>query len=223
MWVDMVGDQSYTFDALLPYFQKGVNFTAANPILRPANATVPDVSEDAYSSSGGPLEVSYSNYAIPFDSWTAKAFKEVGLPEIQDFVSGRLIGAQYTPYKLDPSDETRSSSKTSYLDSALSSNHTNLLVYPNTLAKRIIFSSNKTATGVELSTAGRTYTISAKRGVILSAGALQSPQLLMLSGVGPVSSLNNFSIPVVADRPGVGQNMWDHVMLVLSIQFPLVM
>jgi choline dehydrogenase len=108
-------------DDLLPYFRKGVNFTAANPTLRLANATVPDVSEDAYSSSGGPLEVSCSNYAIPFDSWTAKAFKEVALPEIQDFVSGRLIGAQYTTYELDPSDETRSSSKTSYLDSALSS------------------------------------------------------------------------------------------------------
>jgi choline dehydrogenase len=55
------------------------------------------------------------------------------------------------------------------------------------------------------------YTLAANREVILSAGAFQSPQLLMVSGVGPASTLESFSIPVIEDRPGVGQNMWDHV------------
>jgi choline dehydrogenase len=207
----MVGDQSYTFEALLPYFKKGVQFTPANAALRPENASVPAVSTDAYSSSGGPLQVSYNNYAIPFDSWMKKAFNEVGLHEIQDFVSGQLIGHQYTSQEIDPLDETWSSSETSYLHEALTSSNNNFQVYPNTLAKRIIFSSNNTATGVQVETAGKTYAIAANREVILSAGAFQSPQLLMVSGVGPASTLENLSIPVIVDRPGVGQNMWNHV------------
>jgi choline dehydrogenase len=90
-WADMVGDQSYTFEALLPYFKKGVQFTPANAALRPENASVPAVSNDAYSSSGGPLQVSYNNYAIPFDSWMKKAFNEVGLHEILDFIPTRSL------------------------------------------------------------------------------------------------------------------------------------
>ena len=121
MWTDMVGDQSYTFEALLPYFKKGVQFTPANTALRPENASVPAVSNDAYSSSGGPLQVSYNNYAIPFDSWMKKAFNEVGLHEIQNFVSGKLIGHQYTSQEIDALDETRSPSESAYLHEALTS------------------------------------------------------------------------------------------------------
>lgn len=68
MWADVVGDQSYTFDALLPYFQKSVHFTPANAALRPQNASVLPVSDEAFSPSRGSLKVSYTNYAIPFDS-----------------------------------------------------------------------------------------------------------------------------------------------------------
>jgi choline dehydrogenase len=211
MWVDMMGDQSYTFEALLPYFNKGVQFTPANVALRPDIASVLAVSNDAYGSSGGPLQVSYNNYAIPFDSWMKKAFNEIGLPEIQDFVSGKLIGHQYTSQEIDPLDETRSSSETSYLHETLTSSSNNFQVYPNTLTKRIIFSSNNTATDVQVEAAGKTYTIAANREVILSAGAFQSPQLLMVSGVSPASTLENFSILVIADRPDVGQNILDHV------------
>lgn len=212
MWADAVGDQSYTFDALLPYFRKSVQFTPANAALRPQNASVLPVSGEAFSPSGGPLKVSYTNYAIPFDSWMQKAFNEIGLSEIQDFVSGNLIGHQYTSHQTEADEQTRSSSESSFLREALDSSRTNLQIYPNTLAKRILFSSDKTATGVEVNTAGTSYTISANHEVILSAGAFQSPQLLMVSGVGPSSTLNNLSIPVIADRQGVGQNLWDHVM-----------
>lgn len=74
--------------------------------------------------------------------------------------------------------------------------------------------------GVKVATLGilPTYTIKARKEVILSAGAFQSPQLLMVSGVGPRASLDEFDIPVVAALEGVGQNMWDHVMFGPSYQ-----
>lgn len=68
MWADIVADQSYTFETLLPYFNEGVKFTPAKAVLRPENASVPTVSNDAYSSSGGPLQISYNNYVILFDN-----------------------------------------------------------------------------------------------------------------------------------------------------------
>lgn len=79
------------------------------------------------------------------------------------------------------------------------------------MAKKILFDSNKNATGVLLESALIPYIISARKEVILSAGAFQSPQLLMVSGIGPAAQLQKHSIPVLADRPGVGQNMQDHI------------
>jgi choline dehydrogenase len=84
-------------------------------------------------------------------------------------------------------------------------------VIKSALAKKIIFDNSKRATGVTYQTNLLTLTINARKEVILSAGALQSPQLLMVSGVGPANTLGKYNIPVVADRPGVGQVMQDHV------------
>lgn len=88
-----------------------------------------------------------------------------------------------------------------------------MTVCNNTLAKRIIFQSY-TATGVALDT----FILSVRHEVILSAGAFQSPQLLMGSGIGPATTLVRFDIPVVADRQGVGKNMWDHFLFGPSYQ-----
>jgi len=106
--------------------------------------------------------------------------------------------------------QTRKSSETAFLQPALA--NPNLIVYIQSLAKKIIFDFNKVATGVQVDTEGKVYTLTARKEVILSAGAFQSPQLLMVSGVGPQATLSKYSIPVVADRPGVGQNMWDHIL-----------
>jgi choline dehydrogenase-like flavoprotein len=80
------------------------------------------------------------------------------------------------------------------------------------MAKKILFSGT-TATGVSVLSVGNTTLVkmNARKEVILSAGAFQSPQLLMVSGVGPASTLKKLNIPVVAKLPGVGQGMQDHV------------
>lgn len=210
-WADAVNDTSYTWDALQPHFLKSPKLTPPST-TRFANASA-EYNTAAFSSAGGPLQVSYANYAQPFSTWLEPSLNEIGVPSVQDFNSGDLMGAQYCSSTIDPASQTRDSSQASFLDDAVTLGRTNLKVYQLTQAQKIIFDKNKRATGVKVtSTAGLTsYTLSARKEVILSAGAFQSPQLLMVSGVGPAAQLAKFSIPLVADRPGVGQGMQDHV------------
>ena len=129
---------------------------------------------------------------------------------------GSLIGAAYATLTIDPRNAYRSSSEASFLQAALQ-NGTAPTVYKNSQAQRILFNGT-TASGVMVTTAGPygipaiNYTLSARKEVIVSAGVFQSPQLLMVSGVGPKNLLSQFDIPVISDLPGVGQNMWDHIL-----------
>ncbi|KAF4815036.1 Dehydrogenase patE [Colletotrichum siamense] len=206
-WADAVGDDSYTWDSLFPYFQKSVKFTPPGS-SRAANASA-EYNPDAFSPAGGPLRVSYANYAQPFSSYLEPSLNEIGIPQAQDFNSGELMGAQYCSDTIAPETEKRESSQTSFLNQAIG--RSNLKVFQLSMAKKILFDSSKTATGVVVNTGLVTYTLKARKEVILSAGAFQSPQLLMVSGVGPKDQLQKFNIPIVAERPGVGQGMEDHV------------
>lgn len=126
---------------------------------------------------------------------------------INGFNSGEVLGSAYATFTIDPINAERSSSESSFLQAALK--NTTLQVYKQTLAQQILFNSNRTAIGVSVSTGGLNYTLSAKKEVIVSAGAFQSPQLLMVSGIGPTTILQGLNIPIVKDLPGVGQNLWD--------------
>lgn len=204
-WADAVGDQSYSWSNWLPYFKKSVTFTPPKSPPRAANASANyDVS--AFNPQDGPLEVSYANFAIPFSSWMERALNAIGIRYTKDFNSGTLMGAQYCSNTICPETEQRSSSESSFLRAA--ADRKNLKVYTFTLAKRVLFDGNKYATGVLVNS---TTIVKANKEVILSAGAFQSPQLLMVSGIGEPSLLKKYEIPVLANRPGVGQNMTDHV------------
>lgn len=206
-WADAVDDSSYTFDNFLPYFKKSITFTPPSS-SRASNATA-DFNVAAFDGSG-PLQVSYANYASPFSSYMEPAMNEIGMSRTTDFNSGSLMGTQYCSSTIRPKDENRDSSQTSFLTQA--SGRSNLKVYDLSMAKKIIFDSAKKATGVSVSSDGVSdYTIHARKEVIVSAGAFHSPQLLMVSGVGPKAQLDQFKIPVIANRPGVGQGMQDHV------------
>lgn len=207
-WADAVGDQSYAWDSFLPFFKKSVKFTPPSS-ARAANASA-EFNAGAFDATGGPLEVSYANHAGPFSSYMENAFNEIGTTTTQDFNSGNLMGSQYCSSTIDPSNENRDSSQTSFLDATKGRN--NIKVYTVSTAQKILFNANKVAIGVSVSSSGGApYTINARTEVILSAGAFQSPQLLMLSGIGPQSQLSKFNIPVIKILEGVGQNMWDHV------------
>ncbi|KAJ6113793.1 hypothetical protein N7523_007110 [Penicillium sp. IBT 18751x] len=206
-WADTVNDSSYTFDNVLPYYKKSVQFTAPNSLDRAANASAA-YNANAFESDGGPLQVSYANYAMPFSSWMKLGMEAIGINESKDFNSGTLMGAQYCSSTIDPSNELRSSSQASFLAHITPST---LITYSSTLAKKIVFDSQKKATGVQVKgLLGNTVTLHVSKEVIISAGTFQSPQLLMVSGVGPSDQLQELGIDVVADLPGVGQNMWDH-------------
>lgn len=207
-WADTVGDSSYTFGNFEPFFKKAVNFTEPNNALRGANVTS-QYEKDAFEVPGGPIQIGYSNFVSPFSTWMEKALLALGLKKTSGFDSGDLMGTHYTQTFISSSDQTRSASD-NYIQTALDND--NLTVYANTMAQKIIFNANKTATGVRVESLGLNYNIHASKEVIVSAGAFHSPQLLMVSGVGPKETLQKFDIDVVADRPGVGQNMWDHIL-----------
>lgn len=204
-WANDVGDQSYSFSNFLPFFQKSVTLDYPDNAVRAANASISP--NATVFGTAGPLHVSYSNWANTFGSWGKLALAELGLKEISDFVSGNLLGYQYTASTIGGPSQERSSSETSYLRWAISCN-SQLQVYKSTLAKQILFNSNKTATGVLVNTAGVQYSLLANKEVILSAGAHRSPQLLLVSGIGPQATLDGLGIPVLSNLAGVGQNMW---------------
>ena len=153
---------------------KSVHFTPPDQAKRSAGTTA-DVSVKfdpaAFSATGGPLEVSYSNYFQPFSQSIRRAFRAVGLQEIAGLNSGSLLGFSELTYTRDPKAATRSSSETSFLQQALA--NSTLHVYHVTTAQRILFNAEKKATGVTVSTAGLApYTLSATKEVIVSAGAV---------------------------------------------------
>lgn len=213
-WADAVGDQSYAWKNFLPFFQKSVTFTPPDKSLRFANSTPKYDAEAAAGGNKGPLSVTFSHYAQAFGTWATKGFQQIGIPEIPGFLSGKLIGQSVSTFTINATTMHRDSSATSFLAHGLK--NPALKVHPLTQAKRILFDDNKKATGVRVSTAGVSYVISARKEVILSAGCYGSPHLLMVSGVGPAATLEGLRIPVVADRPAVGQGMQDHLWVDIS-------
>src|SRR6476660_6665374 len=87
--------------------------------------------------------------------------------------------------------------------------HLNLTVRGGVFVRKIVVKDGK-AVGVEAESGGKVFHVDADR-VVLSAGAIRLPQLLMLSGIGPEDQLQQFGIPIVRDLPGVGQNLWNHL------------
>lgn len=201
-WADLLDDHSYTFDALLQFFERSVTFTPPDNAKRFTNAT-PEWDPQTLKASYSPLHVSFPNYAQAFSTWARLAFEDLGFESILGFNSGKLIGASWAPTTTNPDTAKRDSSETSFLRYSLGK--PNYRVYINTLAKKIVFE-DKRAAGVEVDTLGARYTLSASKEVIVSGGAYHSPQLLLVSGIGPAALLRGLNISVVSDRPGVGQN-----------------
>jgi choline dehydrogenase len=113
-------------------------------------------------------------------SYAGDAFASIGIPPVQDFSSGYLLGAQYAPTTISPPNEERSSSQTSFLEAA--SGRTNLKVFTYTLAKRILFDNENRAIGVEVQSANNTFSLNASKEVILSAGAVSKKRKVSRMG-----------------------------------------
>lgn len=152
---------------------KSVNFTTPNTSKRTSNSTTPQLfNTSAYSSTGGPLHVSYPNGALGISSYAEAAFTAAGFPISDGFSDGVLKGSQWTPFTVNPTDQLRNSSETSFLQQDLKEGRLNLEVYQSTQTMNELFNGNKTTTGVNVSTMGMPYTLNVRKEVIISAGAV---------------------------------------------------
>ena len=167
-WADTVNDQSFSFSRLLPFFQRSPQFTPPDFTKRGAGSET-KFDSNAFSPKGGPLQVSYANFYQPFSPFIKRAFTFLGLQYISGLNSGSLEGFAEFTITVDPQSTTRSSSETSFLQQSIDAN--DLQVYQRTLAKKINFV-NKRATSVTVDTAGKIFTVSAAKEVILAAGTV---------------------------------------------------
>ncbi len=185
------GATGWAWDDVLPYFLK------AEDNQRGSNG---------YHSIGGPLTVSDLKYKNPLSDVFLEAAAELQMPSNPDFNGDTQEGMGY--YQVTQRDGQRCSAARAYLHPAMEKS--NVTVITNAQTERVVFE-GKRACGVQLSHKGAPKSVSAKREVILSAGAFQSPQLLMLSGVGPAAHLRTHGIGIIADRAQVGENLQDHL------------
>lgn len=211
-WANDVGDKAYLYDNVDKYYRKAMNFTPPDLSTRLANAT--PVYNPALVSVGGPLDVSYSAYSYSWTTWLAVALQGLGIPNTDSFIKGELNGSAWQMHTVNHTTGFRASADRAYLRPYL--HRPNLVVFDQTLGERIVFDSSKRAVGVDVTAGNSSFTLNATREVIVAGGVFQSPQLLQLSGVGDAALLQKHDIPVVADRPGVGQNLQDHILFGVS-------
>lgn len=180
---------------VLPYFKKSEN----NQDIEAQNKF--------YHSVGGPLNVERFQYVDHNTMMLIQAFKETGLP-ITDLNGANQIGVDLI--QTTTSAGRRFSTNVAYIR-PIRNQRPNLHIVTNAFATKILIDSySKTAYGVEYIVNGVKYVAQAHKEVILSSGSINSPKLLMLSGIGPAHHLASLNIPVIADL-SVGQNLQDHV------------
>lgn len=159
----------------------------------------------SWHGTDGPLGVSNLSTPHPVSRAFVQSCQEMGIPYNPDFNGPTQEGAGI--YQMTIRDNRRCSTVRGYLRPALK--RKNLHVITNALVLRILFTGSR-ATGVEYAVRGRTHTLLAEQEIIVTSGAIGTPKLLMLSGVGPGSHLRQHNIRVVQDLPGVGENLQDH-------------
>ena len=190
-WSTEYGCTGWEYDAVLPYFKR---------------AEGNDRFSNDFHSGEGPLGVSTPRGALPICDAFVRAAQEYGMPYNPDFNGEEQAGIGF--YQLTQRDVRRSSTATSYLRPA-ESRH-NLTVMLGVQVKQLLLEQSSVR-GVEVLINGQVQHFHADREVVLTAGAIGSPRLLMLSGIGPPDHLHSLNIPVRHALDEVGQNLQDHL------------
>jgi choline dehydrogenase len=186
-----LGNTGWSFDEVLPYFRK---------------AEDNERGEDQFHGVGGPLAVSDLCDRHPLAEAFVEAALQCGHPRNNDFNGSIQEGAGY--YQTTMRNGVRSSTAAGYLKQA--QRRANLKVVSEALATRIVFEGRR-ASGIDYVAGNEKHRASANAEVIVAGGAFNSPQLLQLSGLGPASLLQSHGITVIADAPGVGDDLNDHI------------
>lgn len=194
------GNPGWGYQDILPYFKKSEN-----------NETI----HNEFHGQGGPLNVAELRSPSHFNDYFIDACHDYGIPNIDD-----LNGAQQHGCRLNQVTHIngeRCSTAKGYITPIL--DRPNLTVITQAHVEKIEIE-NQTATGVTFKKGFKSHTLKAEREVLLSAGTFGSPQILMLSGVGPKEHLSDVGIDTLLDLPGVGSNLQDHITAVPAYKTP---
>jgi choline dehydrogenase len=186
-----LGNTGWSFEDVLPYFRRAEDQQRG---------------DDALHGVGGPLAVSDVCEPHPLCEAFITATQQAGLPRNDDFNGPSQEGAGY--FQLTARNGRRCSTAVGYLRQA--QRRPNLEILTEAPASRILFDGRR-AVGVEYRRGEKFHTAFANREVLLAGGAFNSPQLLQLSGLGPGALLSSFGSPVIADMPGIGADLQDHL------------
>ena len=185
------GARGWSYAKVLPYFRRAETFRGA---------------ASEYRGADGPLVVTPGGRKNPLFNAFIAAGREAGYPVSADLNGGQAEG--FGGFDMTVKDGVRWSAANAYLRPAMS--RENLAVETHALATKILFEGRR-AVGVAYDKGGQSFVARATREVILCGGAINSPQLLKLSGVGPAAESQALGLPVVHDLPGVGENLQDHL------------
>lgn len=194
-WRDL-GNPGWSYSDVLPYFKQSETW---------------ELGESTYHGQDGPLHVAALRSPNPLSHTFVDAGVEMGLPRNPDYNGATQEGVSLS--QVNQKGGQRWSAADGYLKPALS--RRNLTVITGAQTQRLLFDGRR-ATGVAYQRNGRVETVVAQREVLLCGGAINSPQLLLLSGIGAANYLREMEIPLVMDLPGVGQNLQDHPMIALT-------
>ena len=200
------GNEEWSYINLLPYFRKLETDT--------------DVQDDFHGSDGPvPVVRHKPENWLPLQHAFKASCLDQGYAEIYDHNNPDATG--FGPFPMNNPNGVRMSTALSYINP--NRHRLNLTIRPNVLVRRILVEDGR-ATGLEVESGGEIFQMEAGQ-IILSAGAIASPQILMLSGIGPAKHLQEKGITIVADLPGVGQNLRDHPLVAVRVKtkgnFPL--
>lgn len=197
-WADM-GAQGWSYADVLPYFQRQEDWHDGG-----------HGGHAEWRGQGGPLHVTRGKRDNPLTQAFVKAGQQAGYPVTGDYNGAQQEG--FGAFDMTVWKGERWSAAKAYLRPALKRENCDLI---RAFARRVVIKDGR-AVGVEVDRNGQREVIHANAEVILAASSLNSPKLLMLSGIGPAAHLAEHGIEVVADRPGVGQNLQDHLELYIQ-------
>lgn len=190
MWAQL-GNRGWSYDSVLPYFKMAENYLPG---------------ADAYHGGDGPLKVSRPGLQGPLNVAWVEAGQQAGYPYTPDFNGEQQEG--FGPIDCTTANGRRSSAAVCYLRPAL--NRSNLTVITKAQATRVLVEGGR-AVGLEYAQKKRKHEIRADREVIICGGSINSPQLLLLSGIGPADEISCHGIKAIHNLPGVGKNLQDHL------------
>ena len=194
------GADGWSYRDVLPYFRKSENREDGS---------------DAFHGTGGELNVARQRDPHPINEALLAAAGELQFSRTADFNGPEQDGFGY--WDVNQRNGERQSTSRAFLQPV--ADRPNLTIFTGALTRRVLIENNR-ATGIEISRRGQVERLAAAREVIVAAGAINSPQVLMLSGIGPAQELRRHGIEVILDLPGVGENLQDHQDVMLCWSSP---